>query len=253
MRYKNEFDKFNVQRVSMKIIGLIGGVSWESSSEYYRLINHAIKLRLGALHSAELMMYSLDFEPIAQLEHNEEWDKLAEILVAAAHKLELAGASFVLIASNTLHKVAPQIQSKLNIPLIHIADAVAEEVMKASITSLGLLGTNFVMEQSFYREYLERNRIKIVVPRKESRDFIHEVIYQELALGDIRQSSRFKILEIIHELRKDGVEGIILANTELPLLIQSEDIDIPLFDSMLIHVEKAVSLALEMDTIKELI
>src|SRR4030095_9327243 len=136
----------------MKVIGLIGGVSWESSSEYYRLINQAVKLKLGALHSAELAMYSLDFEPIAQLEHEGKWVQLAALLVAAARKLEVAGASFVLIASNTLHKVAPQVQAQLDIPLVHIADAVAEAVTRAGVSSVGLLGTRFVMEQGFYRD-----------------------------------------------------------------------------------------------------
>ena len=231
--------------MDMNKIGLIGGVSWESSAEYYRLINHAIKSRLGALHSAELIMYSLDFDPIAQLEHDEEWDQLATILSAAAHKLELAGASFVLIASNTLHKIAPQVQAQLNIPLVHIADAVAESITQTGISSIGLLGTNFVMEQSFYRERLENYGVKIVTPSKESRDFIHNVIYQQLALGDIRQTSRLKILEIVQELTNEGIEGIVLANTELPLLIRAEDIRMLLFDSMALHIEKAVSLSLK--------
>lgn len=235
----------------MNTMGLIGGVSWESSSEYYRLINLAIKSQLGTLHSAELVMCSLDFEPVARLEHNEEWDRLAEILVAAAQKLELAGAGFVLIASNTLHKVAPQVQAQLNIPLVHIADTMAETVSKAGISSLGLLGTNFVMEQAFYRERLEKHGLEIVTPPKESRDFVHDVIYQELALGEIRQTSRLKMLEIIRELENEGVEGIALANTELPLLIRAEDIRIPLFDSMAIHIEKAVSLALGTGTVQQ--
>jgi aspartate racemase len=236
----------------MNTIGLIGGVSWESSSEYYRLINHAIKLRLGALHSAELLMYSLDFDPIAQLEHDEQWDQLAEILITAARKLELAGVSFILIASNTLHKVAPQVQAQLSIPLVHIADAMAEALTKAGISSVGLLGTNFVMEQDFYRERLEKYGLKIVIPPKKSRDFIHNVIYQQLALGDIRQTSRLKVLKIIRKLMDGEVAGVVLANTELPLLIHAEDINAPLFDSMIIHIEKAVSLALGTETIRQI-
>ena len=228
----------------MKVIGLIGGVSWESSSEYYCLINQAVKSKLGAFHSAELVMYSLDFEPIARFEHDEDWGQLARVLIAAARKLEIAGASFVLIASNTLHKVAPQVQSQLGIPLVHIADAVAEAVTRAGVSSVGLLGTRFVMEQGFYRGRLAAHGLKIVVPPEEARDFIHSVIYKELALGDIRETSRRGVLEIIEELTKEGAAGIVLANTELPLLIRVEDARGMVFDSMAIHVNKAVSLAL---------
>src|SRR5439155_18161454 len=153
----------------MKAIGLIGGVSWESSAEYYRLINQAVKSRLGGLHSAEFVMCSLDFEPIARLEHDEQWDQLAAVLIAAARKLEVAGASFVLIASNTLHKVAPQMQAQLGIPLVHVADAVAEAVTRAGVLSVGLLGTRFVMDQDFYRERLAAHGLKIVVPTEEAR------------------------------------------------------------------------------------
>jgi aspartate racemase len=233
----------------MKAIGLIGGVSWESSAEYYRLINRAVKSRLGALHSAELVMYSLDFEPIARLEHDEQWDQLAALLIAAARKLEVAGASFVLIASNTLHKVAQQVQAQLGIPLVHIADAVAEAVTRAGVSSVGLLGTRFVMEQDFYRERLAAYDLKIVVPPKGARDFIHDVIYNELALGDIRETSRRGVLEVIEELAKVGTGGIVLANTELPLLIPAECTRATVFDSMAIHVSKAVSLAVTTETV----
>ncbi|UFS63352.1 aspartate/glutamate racemase family protein [Sulfurimonas sp. HSL-3221] len=236
----------------MKTIGLIGGVSWESSSEYYRLINQAVKSQLGALHSAELVMYSLDFEPVARLEHDEEWDRLSEVLGTAAHKLELAGASFVLIASNTLHKVVPQVQQQLGIPIVHIADAVAEAVASAGVSTLGLLGTNFVMEQAFYRERLERHGLKIITPPKKARDFIHNVIYGELALGDIRQTSRTRILEMIGDLKNEGAEGIVLANTELPLLIRAAEIPMTLFDSMAIHIDKAVALALGTEAVQQM-
>jgi aspartate racemase len=168
-------------------------------------------------------MYSLDFEPLARLEHDGQWDQLAAVLIAAARKLEVAGASFVLIASNTLHKVAQQVQAELGIPLLHIADAVAEAVTRAGVSSVGLLGTRFVMEQGFYRERLAAHGLKIVVPPEEARDFIHDVIYKELALGDIRETSRRGVLEIIDELTKVGAAGIVLANTELPLLIRAED------------------------------
>jgi aspartate racemase len=233
----------------MNAIGLIGGVSWESSAEYYRLINCAVKSRLGALHSAELVMYSLDFESIAQLEHDEQWDQLATILITAAQKLEMAGASFVLIASNTLHKVAPQVQARLSIPVVHIADAVAEAITRAGVSSVALLGTRFVMEQDFYRERLSADGLRIVVPPEEVRDFIHSVIYKELALGEIRETSRRRVLEIIEALSKAGAGGIVLANTELPLLIRAKDTSVTIFDSMAIHVNKAVSLSLAAETV----
>jgi aspartate racemase len=233
----------------MKVIGLIGGVSWESSSEYYRLINQAVKSKLGALHSAELVMCSLDFEPIARLEHDEHWDELATVLVAAPRKVEVAGASFVLIASNTLHKVAPQVQAQLDIPLVHIADAVAEAVTQAGVSSVGLLGTRFVMEQNFYRERLATDGLRIVIPSEEARDFIHGVIYKELALGEIRETSRRMVLEIIEALVREGAGGIVLANTVLPLLIRTEDTRALVFDSMAIHVNKAVSLALTAENV----
>ena len=233
----------------MKVIGLIGGVSWESSSEYYRLVNQAVKSRLGSLHSAELIMYSLDFEPLARLEHDGQWDQLATVLIAAAQKLEVAGASFVLIASNTLHKVAQQVQAELGIPLVHIADAMAEAVTRAGVSSVGLLGTRFVMEQGFYRERLAAKGLKIVVPPEEARDFIHDLIYKELALGDIRETSRRGVLEIIDKLAKVGAAGIVLANTELPLLIRAEDTRAMVFDSMAIHVNKAISLALPAEAV----
>lgn len=233
----------------MKAIGLIGGVSWESSAEYYRLINQAVKSRLGGLHSAELVMYSLDFEPIARFEHEEKWDQLAAVLIAAARKLEVVGASFVLIASNTLHKVAPQVQAQLAIPLVHIADAVAETVTRAGVSSVGLLGTRFVMEQDFYRDRLVAHGLKIVVPPEEARDFIHAVIYKELALGDIREASRRGVLEIIEALAKAGAGGIVLANTELPLLIRAGDAPAMVFDSMAIHANKAISLALAAEAV----
>ena len=193
-------------------------------------------------------MYSLDFEAIARFEHDEHWDQLATVLITAARKLEVAGASFVLIASNTLHKVAPQVQAQLGIPLVHITDAVAEAVTRAGVSSVGLLGTHFVMEQDFYRERLAAHGLKIVVPPETARDFIHGVIYNELALGDIRETSRRGILEIIEELAKAGA-GIVLANTELPLLIRAEDTRAMVFDSMAIHVNTAVSLALAAEAV----
>jgi aspartate racemase len=182
-------------------------------------------------------------------EHDEQWDQLATVLIAAARKLELAGASFVLIASNTLHKVAPQVQAQLSIPLVHIADAVAEAVTRAEVSTVGLLGTRFVMEQDFYSERLATHGLKIVVPSEEAREFIHSLIYQELALGEVRETSRHRVLEIIEDLAKAGTAGIVLANTELPLLVRVEETRAMVFDSMAIHVNKAVLLALATEAV----
>ena len=196
--------------IVMKVIGLIGGVSWESSAEYYRLINQEVKTKLGVEHSAELVMYSLDFQPVAQLEHEGKWDDIATLLADTAQRLQRARANFVLVASNTLHKVAPQVQKRLDIPLLHIADAAAEEVYKAGISSVGLLGTRFVMEQDFYKERLCAQGVNAIVPNQEARDFVHDVIYNELALGHIRETSRQRVLEIIEVLEKTGASAVVL-------------------------------------------
>ena len=229
----------------MKVIGLIGGVSWESSAEYYRLINQEIKARMGPEHSAEMVMYSLDFQPVAQLEHEENWDELANLLVDAANRLEKAGADFVMVASNTLHKVAVDLQQRIDVPLLHIADAAAEEIKSADVSLVGLLGTRFVMEQDFYRERLSTHGLKVVVPDQAARDYVHKVIYDELSLGQVLETSKQKILKIIAELEGAGASAVILANTELPLLLGSEDTSVRLFDTMAIHAEKAVSWALQ--------
>jgi len=232
----------------MKVIGLIGGVSWESSAEYYRLINEEVKARLGIEHSAKLVMYSLDFQPVAQLEHEEKWGELTELLADATNRLEKAGAEFVIIASNTLHKVAGELQRRINVPLLHIADATAEEIKKANISLVGLLGTRFVMEQDFYRERLSIHGLKVVIPDQAERDYVHNVIYDELCLGQVLDTSKQKILRIIAELEGAGASAVMLANTELPLLVRSEDTSVRLFDTMAIHAKKAVSLALATST-----
>ncbi len=229
----------------MKIIGLIGGVSWESSAEYYRIINQEVKARFGPKHSAALVMYSLDFQPVAQLEHEGKWDELATLLVDVAKRLERAGAEFVVVASNTLHKVAVEVQQRINVPLLHIADAVAEEIKKADISLVGLLGTRFVMEQDFYRERLSGHGISVQIPDRAARDYVHKVIYNELSQGQVLETSKQKILRIIAELKGAGTSAVVLANTELPLLIGPEDTSARLFDTMAIHAKKAVSCALE--------
>ena len=229
----------------MKVIGLIGGVSWESSAEYYRLINQEVKARLGPEHSAEIVMYSMDFQPVAQLEHEEKWNELTTLLVDAAKRLERAGADFVVVASNTLHKVADEVQQRISVPLLHIADATAEEVKNANISMVGLLGTRFVMEQDFYRERLFTHGLKVVIPDQAARNYVHNVIYKELSLGQVLETSKQKILGIITELAAAGPSAVVLANTELPLLVGSADTSVRLFDTMAIHAKKAVSWALE--------
>lgn len=228
----------------MKIIGLIGGVSWESSAEYYRLINQETKTRLGPEHSAEIMMYSMDFQPVAQLEHEGKWDDLTELLVDGVRRLERAGADFVLVASNTLHKVADEVQRRISVPLLHIADATADEIRKTGVSTVGLLGTRFVMEEDFYKEKLSARGIKVLIPDGSSRDCVHGIIYNELCLGQFLELSKEQVLKIITELAQAGAEAVVLANTELPLLIRAPDTHVKLFDTMAIHTRQAVSLAL---------
>jgi aspartate racemase len=228
----------------MKTIGIIGGMSWESSAEYYRLINENVKVRLGPTHSAELVMYSLDFHPVAQLELEERWGELGTMLIGAITRLEKAGAEFVVMASNTAHKVAAVVQPSIHIPLLHIADATAEEIGNAGISTVGLLGTCFVMEQDFYKDHLRAQGINVLVPEQAQRDYVHNVIYAELCAGKLIPESREKLRTIILDLQRAGAQAVVLACTELPLLIRVEDTPVRLFDTMAVHVNKAVTLAL---------
>lgn len=229
----------------MKTIGIIGGMSWESSAEYYRLINEAVKHRLGPTHSAEIVMYSVDFGPVAQLELEERWEELATVLIAAITRLEKAGAEFVIMASNTVHKVAEIVQPSIHVPLLHIADATAEEIRTAGISTVGLLGTRFVVEQDFYRDHFRAQGIDVLVPDQPQRDYVHNVIYKELCTGKLISESRENLRTIIRDLQRAGAAGVVLACTELPLLIHVEDTPVRLFDTMALHVAKAVALALE--------
>lgn len=229
----------------MKIIGIVGGVSSESSTEYYRLINREVRLRLGAGHSAELVMYSLDFQPIAQLQLQQRWRELADVLIGAITRLERAGAEFVILASNTLHVVSDLVQPSIQIPLLHIADAAAQEIHRSGISTVGLLGTRAVMEQSFYKQNFRVHGITSLVPGEEEREFVHHLIYDELCLGKLIPESREKLRTIILGLQRAGAEAVVLACTELPLLIRSEDTPVKLFDTMTLHVRKAVTYALE--------
>lgn len=230
----------------MKTIGLLGGMSWESTVTYYRLINEGIKKRLGGLHSARICLYSVEFEEIEKLQHEENWAKTAEILSQAAQSVEAAGADFLLICTNTMHKVAPEIDSAINIPLIHIADATAEEILAQGIKKVGLLGTRFTMEQDFYRGRLqEKYGIEVLIPDEAGRDLVHRVIYEELCLGKIDPDSRKAFVEITNGLADDGAQAVILGCTEVSLLIQQQHTQVPLFDTAEIHALRAVEEALK--------
>jgi aspartate racemase len=228
----------------MKTIGLIGGMSWESSQTYYRLINEGVRDALGGLHSARLVMYSVDFAEIEALQHQGEWDTTATILANAAGALESAGADFMVLCTNTMHKVAEQIEQAVSIPLLHIADATASVLKAAGVTSVGLLGTRFTMEQAFYRERLEQQGISVLIPDESQRERVHTVIYDELCLGQIKDDSRQAYLDIVHSLAERGAQSVILGCTEIGLLIQAADTEVPLYDTTRIHAEQAVRFAL---------
>jgi aspartate racemase len=229
----------------MKTIGLLGGMSWESTKTYYHLINEGVKARLGGMHSAKIAMVSVDFQEIEQRQHQGDWAGTASILIDAARGTEAAGADFLLICTNTMHKVAPQIEQAIGIPLLHIADATAQHVREAGIETVGLLGTRFTMEQAFYKGRMaETYGLRVLVPDKADRDLVDDVIYQELCLGKTEVASRNEYLRIIKMLADRGAGGIILGCTEIGLLVQQEHTDIPLFDTTAIHAEAAVAEAL---------
>ncbi|MBB6497574.1 aspartate/glutamate racemase family protein [Methanococcus maripaludis] len=230
----------------MKTIGLIGGLSWESTLEYYRTINQSIRDKLGAPHSAKCILYSVDFAEFDKLSHDEEWDIIAEKLTDIAKTLEKAGAEGILICTNTMHTVADSVSENINIPLVHIVDAVAEDIKQKNIKKVGLLGTKFTMEQEFYSGRLkEKHGIDVIIPSDEERDVIHNVIYKELVSGIIKDESRQKYLKIIDNLVENGAEGIILGCTEIPLLIKQEHCSTVIFDTSKIHAEAAVNFALK--------
>ena len=230
----------------MKTIGLLGGMSWESTVGYYRAINEGVKNKLGELHSAKIAMFSVDFAPIEALQHNDDWAGAADILADAARKVELAGADFLLICTNTMHKVAPQIENAVDIPLLHIADATAEVIIQNGIKTVGLLGTKFTMEQDFYKGRLTDNYgLKVVVPEADDRKIIHDVIYQELCLGQTHTKSKKEYLRIIKQLAIDGAEAVILGCTEIGMLLNQSDTDIKLVDTTAIHAQKAVEMSIQ--------
>lgn len=230
----------------MKVIGLIGGMSWESSAEYYKILNETVKEKLGGLHSAKCIMYSVDFEEIEQLQHAGKWEEATAYMVDAAQRVEEAGADFVLICTNTMHKMADDVQSAIDIPLLHIADATAEKIKEQGLNTVGLLGTRFTMEEDFYKGRLkEKFGLDVVIPEDDERTTVHDIIYNELCLGKIRESSREKMKKSIEHLISKGAEGVILGCTEIPLLIKQKDAAVPLFDTTLIHAQAAVDRALQ--------
>ena len=225
--------------MNLKTIGLIGGMSWESTVTYYKIINEVIKEKLGGLHSAKCVLYSVDFQEIEECQANGNWEKSGEILGEAAYNLEKAGADFIVICTNIMHKVVNQIKEKISIPILHIAEMTAEKILEKGLKNIALLGTKYTMEQDFYKSKLIEKGINVIIPDKNDIEIINEIIYDELCLGTINSDSKKKFLEIVDKLRNKGAEGIILGCTEIGLLIKNEDTDVPLFDTAIIHAEQA--------------
>lgn len=230
----------------MKTTGLLGGMSWESTAQYYRAINEGVKNALGGLHSAKIVMYSVDFEPIEILQRQGDWAGAAKVLSSAAANVESAGADFLVICTNTMHIVAEEIARSINIPLLHIADATAQELQRSGVSTVGLLGTAFTMDQAFYKGRLrDRFGIDVLVPSAAERKLVHDVIYQELCLGRVSVDSRKSYLGIIDALAAQGAEAVILGCTEISMLVGQAHTDVPLFDTTAIHADAAVRFALE--------
>ncbi|MEN9583425.1 MAG: hypothetical protein RLZZ616_431 [Pseudomonadota bacterium] len=229
----------------MKCIGLLGGMSWESTVSYYQALNRGVRARLGGLHSARVLINSVDFAEIERLQHAGDWPATARLLAAAARDLQAGGADFLLIGTNTMHKVAPEIEAAIDIPLLHIADATARRLQAGGIQRVGLLGTRFTMEQDFYKGRLQDQfGLTVLVPGEAQRERVHRIIYDELCLGQIRASSRAEYLAIIAELAEAGAQAVILGCTEIALLVGDAEAAVPLYDTTAIHAEAAVSLAL---------
>ena len=228
----------------MKTVGLIGGMSWESTVTYYQLLNEGIKDTLGGLHSAKVLLYSVDFFEIEALMSRGEWDEAANQLGNVAARLEQAGADMILICTNTLHKVAPQVQAKIGVPLVHIAEAAAEALLSQGIARVGLLGTKYTMTQEFYRDKLVERGIEVLIPEGDDIDLVNRVIFEELCLGIVKEKSRAEYLRVIAALQQRGAQGILLGCTELGLIVAKEDVSLPLFDTTEIHAKKALTLAL---------
>jgi len=228
----------------MKTIGLIGGMSWESTAEYYRIINEAVKERLGGFHSAKIVMYSVDFKEIRELQLEARWDEATNLMIDAARRVERGGADFVLICTNTMHKMAEEVEASISIPLLHIADVTAERIISSGLKKVGLLGTAFTMEQDFYKgRLIDKYGLEVVIPSQIERKVVDNIIFNELCLGEIKDSSREQIKTIMGNLVDDGAQGIILGCTELPSLIKQKDCSVPLFDTTAIHAKAAAEYA----------
>ncbi|MGO4500349.1 aspartate/glutamate racemase family protein [Paenibacillus sp. 2RAB27] len=229
----------------MKTIGLIGGMSWESSLLYYQIINQRVKEKLGGHHSAKSLMYSVDFHEIKTLQHEGKWEEATSVMIDSAQKLASAGSDCIVICTNTMHKMAKEVEDAVSIPLLHIADATAMEIVKAGIKKVALLGTAFTMEQDFYKGRLvEKYDLEVLVPPAAARKIVHDIIYEELCLGTIKEDSKQSYIEIIRDLVNEGAEAVILGCTEITLLIAQQDASVPLFDTTKIHAEYAVDFAL---------
>jgi len=229
----------------VKTIGLIGGMSWESSIEYYRIINESVREKLGDLHSAKSLMYSVDFAEVEALQHQGKWEEATRLMIEAARHVEVGGADFVIICTNTMHRMADEVQEHIGIPLLHIADATAENIKMRGLGRVGLLGTKFTMEEEFYKGRLvNKHGLEVLIPGPEDRDVVHQVIYDELVVGKIRPASKARYIRIMEGMVAGGVEGIILGCTEIGLLVGPEDVRVPVFDTTRIHAVGAVEYAL---------
>lgn len=229
----------------MEIIGLIGGMSWESSLEYYKIINETTKLKLGGHHSAPCLMYSVDFQEIEILQRQNKWDELTEIMVDAAIRLKNGGAHFIVICTNTMHKMAGDIEDRVGLKVLHIAEVTGEKIIEQGLKKVGLLGTKFTMEEDFYKKVLEEKfNINVIIPDENEREIVHDIIYRELCKGIITEDSKEEYKKVINNLRLKGAEGVVLGCTEIPLLIKQEDVGIPIFDTTTIHAVSAVEYAL---------
>lgn len=225
----------------MKTLGVLGGMSWTSTAEYYRLLNEGFAARRGGLHSAPLLLHSLDFALVAQLQREDRWEDAGEMLANAAHGLERAGAGALLLATNTMHRVAGQIEAAVDVPLLHIADATGQSIRAAGLTRVGLLATAFTMEQPFYRERLERHGVEAVVPQAGDRAEVHRIIFDELCRNSVREDSRATYRRVMEDLVSEGAQGVVLGCTEITLLVGPEDVSVPVFDTTRIHVDAALA------------
>ena len=230
----------------MKTMGMIGGMSWESTLEYYRIVNETVKIKLGGFHSAKCILYSVDFEEVEKLQHLGDWDELTRLMMDAARRLEGAGADFVIICTNTMHKMADVVQGVIRIPILHIVDVTAEAIRANGEKRIGLLGTKFTMEQEFYKGRLrDKYGLEVLIPGEEDRQVVHDILYSELCLGEIKELSKNKFKSIIQNLVERGAQSVILGCTEIPLIVSQDDYDIPVYDTTALHARAAVDFALQ--------